>query len=196
MIPTSVWPASSRAARIAADLAVHHAARPDQVRARLGLRDRDPPVALERRVVVDLAAVGVEHAAVAVVGVLVQAQVAHDDRVVAELVAQRADRPLRDAVGVPRLGAFGVLARRDPEQHERPHARRRRSRGLLAERLDRVLELAGHRRDRRRLGDALLHEQRRDQVGGVEAVSRTSARRAAVRRRRRGRCCGKLMAAA
>ncbi len=57
-------------------LAVHHAAGADQVRAGLGLRDRDPPVALERRVVVDLAAVGVEHAAVAVVGVLVQAEVA------------------------------------------------------------------------------------------------------------------------
>ena len=91
--------------------------------------------------------------------------------------------------------ALGVLVLGHPEQHEREHAARPDVGRLFAQRLDRVLGLAGHRRDRHRLGDALLHEQRRDQVGGRRAmVSRTSARSAGVRRRRRGRSTGKAIA--
>ena len=53
-----------------------------------------------------------EHAAVAVVGVLVEAQVGDEHDVVAHLVAQVAERELHDAVGVPRLAAGRVLVRR------------------------------------------------------------------------------------
>ena len=50
----------------------------------LGLRERDPLVELDGGVVVHFTEV-VEHAAVPVVGVLVEAEVADHDRVVAEL---------------------------------------------------------------------------------------------------------------
>ena len=66
--------------------------RGDDVGAGVGLGHRDLGVALERGVVVDLAAV-VEHAAVAVVGVLVEAEVGDEHQLVAELVAQRRAGP-------------------------------------------------------------------------------------------------------
>jgi hypothetical protein len=84
------------------DLAVHHPARTDQVGASLGLRERDPPVPVERGVVVH-AAVRREHAAVPVVGVLVEAEVRDDHVLVAELLPQHAQGLLRDAVRVPCL---------------------------------------------------------------------------------------------
>ena len=90
---------------------------PDHMGARVGLRPRHLGVALQRRVVVD-AAVGVQDAAVAVVGELVQAQVGHDDEVVADLGPHVADGDLQDAV---RVGAR--RARRRPSS--RPRARRR-----------------------------------------------------------------------
>jgi porphobilinogen synthase len=76
------------------DLAVPHPARPDEVDPRRRLRDRPLPVDLEGAVVVDVA-VGVEDAAVAVVGELVEAQVRHHG----ELVAGPGDGGVRDAGG-------------------------------------------------------------------------------------------------
>ena len=108
---TSSWPAPSSAARMAADLPVHHPARRDHVGARLGLRQRDALVELERGVVQHLA-VGAEHAAVPVVGVLVEAEVGHEDELVAHRVAHGAQRDLHDAVGVPGAAALRVLVRR------------------------------------------------------------------------------------
>jgi len=70
----------------------------------------------------------------------------------------------------------------DAEQDEGEHALRADVGRGLAQRLDRVLELARHRRDRDRVGDAFLHEQRGDQVGRLErglAHERTHRRRAA-----------------
>ena len=96
---------------MAADLAVHHPRRGDDVGARLGLGHRDPGVELEGGVVVDLAPV-VEDAAVAVVGVLVEAEVGDEHDRVAELVAQVAQGHLHDAVGVPGPRPVGVLCRR------------------------------------------------------------------------------------
>ena len=84
---------------------------------------------------------------------------------VADVVAQVAQRDLHDAVGIPRPRALGVLGGRHAEED---HGRARRapasSCDLLAQRLARVLHDAGQRRDRLRLVDALAHEQRRDQV--------------------------------
>ena len=92
---SSVWPAASSAARIAPTWPSIIPRRRDDVGAGVGLRDRDARVALERRVVVDLA-VGGEQPAVPVVGVLVEAVVGHQDERVADLVAQRcAARPGR-----------------------------------------------------------------------------------------------------
>ena len=168
MIPTSCAAGAVQRVPDRGHLAVHHAARPHQVRSGLGLGDRDAPVPLEGRVVVDVVAVGGQHAAVAVIGVFVQAQVAHHHGVVAELGAQRGDRLLADARRVPCLGPLGVLARRHPEQHERANAGLGDLDRLLAQRFERVLELAGHRGDGDRLVDAFLGEQRRDQIAGVE----------------------------
>jgi hypothetical protein len=56
------------------DLTVHHPRWRDHVGSGVGLRPGDPPVQLEGPVIVDVALV-VQDAAVAVVGVLVQAEV-------------------------------------------------------------------------------------------------------------------------
>ena len=132
-------------------------------------------VALERRVVVDLA-VGVSDAAVPVVGVLVEAVVGHEHQRVADLVAQVAQRDLHDAVGVRRpasrarpscAGTPNSITAGNAEIGERAH--------LLAQALLGVLHDAGHRHDRLGCVDAFLHEQRRDEV--VDA--RRGARRPA-----------------
>ena len=104
----------------------------------------------------------------AVIRVLVQAQIAHHHGVVAELGAERGDRLLADARRVPGLGPLGVLAHRHPEQHERANAGLGDLDRLLAQRFERVLELAGHGGDGDRLVDAFLGEERRDQIAGVE----------------------------
>ena len=90
----------------------------------LGLGDRDRRVALERGVVVDLAGVG-EQPAVAVVGVLVEAVVGHEDQRVAHLVAQVAQRHLHDAVGVVGAASRG---RPSPRGRRRGSPRGRRGR--------------------------------------------------------------------
>ena len=149
------------------DLAVHHPAGRDDVRPGFGLRLRDPPVPFERLVVVDLVAL-VQDTAVSVVGVLVEAEVRDHDGVVAEVGAKGRDRSLRDAVGVPCLRSLRVLARRDPEQDERDHAALADLGGFLAEGLDRVLDEAGHRRDRCGILEPFLDEQRRDEIGRTD----------------------------
>jgi len=54
-----------------------------------------------------------------VVGVLVQAQVGHDDEVLADLAHQVGDRELHDTGRVVRARPAGVLHRRDAE-HDQP----------------------------------------------------------------------------
>ena len=128
-----------------------------------GLGERGAGVDLQRGVVVDVAVL-VEHAAVAVVGVLVDAQVGDQHDVVADVAAQVGEGELHDALGIEGAGADGVLACRDPEQHDGPHAERGQLGDLLAEALAAVLDDARQRHDRLRLGDALADEQRGDQV--------------------------------
>jgi hypothetical protein len=53
-----------------------------------------------------------------VVGVLVDAEVGHEDHVVSDLVTEVLQGHLDYAVGVPRLGADGVLAPGDPEEDD------------------------------------------------------------------------------
>ena len=126
-----------------ADLAVHHPARRDDVSAGTGLGHRGLGVDLERRVVVDVAAL-VEHAAVAVVGVLVDAEVGD----------QRRRRRRRRRAG--RRGASctmpsgskaplpdGVLVRRHAEQDDGAARRARPARSTSLRRLSRC---AGRRR--------------------------------------------------
>ena len=164
----SGWPPPSRAAPDGPDLAVHHPRGRHDVGAGVGLRQRRPGVELDGGVVVDVACRR-QHAAVAVVGVLVEAAVGHEHHPVAHLVAQVAQRDLHDAVGVPGLGPGGVLASRHAEQDHAGHAERGQRRHLLAEALTGVLHDAGQRRDGLRFGDALAHEERGDEVVDAEA---------------------------
>ena len=80
MIGVSLRPVVVERGAQRAHAAVHHVARRDGVRARLGLRDRRAGEQLERLVVVD-DAVGAQDAAVAVRGVLAQAEVGEDQQV-------------------------------------------------------------------------------------------------------------------
>ena len=103
-----------------------------------------------------------------VVRVLVEAEVRDHDGVVAHLPLEGPEPQLGDPLRIVGRGSLGVLRGRDAEQHEGPDAPGRDVDGLLAERLDRVLDVAGHRGDRRGLVDPLLHEQRRNEVPGRE----------------------------
>ena len=129
----------------------------------LGLGQRDAPVQLDGRVVLDLA-IGPEHPAMTVVGVLVEAEVGHQDELVADGVAQGPEGALDDAVGVVGLGPRGILRRRHAEEDQAGDAERHQTLGLDDERVDGVLGLTGHGRDRCRLVDPLAHEERGNQV--------------------------------
>ena len=163
----SWWPAASSACADHADLAVHHAAGAEQVGARVGLGHGHLRVDGEGGVVVDAAAL-VEHAAVAVVGELVEAGVGHDDGVVADLGPHVAQRHVEHAVGVDAGAAPRVATGGHAEEHQAADARRDRLRGRLAQRLAGVLHDAGHGRDRHRLVDALADEQGQHELAGPQ----------------------------
>ncbi len=147
------------------DLAVHHPRGGHHVGAGVGLGHRHPGVTVEGGVVVDLAG-GREQATVAVVGVLVEAEVGHHHQLVADLVADVVQGELGDAVGGPGLGALGVLAvgGRDAEEDDARDAEVGESPDLLAQRLSGVLDDPRHRWDGCRLGDTGPDEQGRHQV--------------------------------
>ena len=109
-------------------------------------------------------AVLVDDPAVAVIGVLVDAQVGHEHDRVAELGAQVAQRDLHDAVGIGGAAADGVLLRRHAEEDHRLHAELDQVAHLGAQRIEGVLHHAGERLDRVRLADALTDEQRGDEI--------------------------------
>ncbi len=96
-------------------LAVHHARRRHDISAGLGLGDGGAGVKLQRQVVVHHPAG--KNAAVAVGGVFAQAQV-RDDRQL-RILLYGADGLLDNALGIPGLGAFFVLATRHAEQQDR-----------------------------------------------------------------------------
>ena len=146
-------PAASRAAPDGADLAVHHPARADHVGPGRGVQHGHLGVDLHRGVVVDQAGRG-QHAAVPVVGELVQADVGHHQAVVADLGAHRGDRGVQDAVRVQGAGADGVLGLRDAEQHHPGQPGVGRLDGGLAQGVEGVLDDSRHRADRPRLAAA------------------------------------------
>ena len=112
---------------------------------------------------------GVEHAAVAVVGELVEAQVGHHDERVADLGARRRRTarlrmPSGSVAPLPTASRVAGHA----EQHDAAEPRGRRLRDSRAQRGARVLHDAGHRRDRRRGVEPLAHEQRQHETGRVQ----------------------------
>ena len=164
-----------------------------------GLGDRDPAVDLERGVVVDggVGVVGgaVEHAAVAVVGVLVDAQIGHQHHPIADLVGQISQAQLHNSLRVEGLRADGILGGRHSEQDHGADAEVGQLGDLGAQALAGVLHDARQRHDRLRFVDALADEQRGHEIGRRRArVSATRCRRAAEVRSRRGRETGKLPA--
>ncbi len=74
-------------------------------------------IELERGVVVD-GAVAAEHAAVPVIGVLVETEIGDEHHRVAERAAQLRQRHLDDAVAVPGSGSHGIFLVGDPEQDD------------------------------------------------------------------------------
>jgi hypothetical protein len=101
---------------------------------------------------------------VAVVGVLVEAEVGHEHDVGTHVVAQVTQGNLDDAVAGPGLGTLGILGGRDAEEHDAGHAEGAQPGDLLAKRLPAVLDDAGERGDGLGIVDPLAHEQRGHQV--------------------------------
>jgi hypothetical protein len=147
-----------------ADAPVHHVRGAEDVGARLGLRQRHLHQRLDRLVVDDLA---VAHDPVMAVGVVgVERDVGHH-RDLRDRLLDRADRAVRQVVGVPGLGAILGLQRR------RRYRERGRSPGMprscgLARGLHDPCRPTGARRraSRQRFLHALAvaHEDRPDQV--------------------------------
>src|SRR5438105_1048875 len=128
-----------------ADAAVHHVRRCDHVRARLDVRHRGAREQLERGIVLHRTVL--DHTAVAVAGVLAEADVG-DHEQVGHGVLHGPHRLLHDAVLRVGLRPAWILLRGDAEQQ---HARNAHARGVLAlldQLVDREAMLAGHRRDR------------------------------------------------
>ena len=125
-------------------------------------------VDLDRRVIVDRARRS-EHAAVSVIGELVQADVRHHQAVVADFLAHRPNGGGQDAVRIERAGPAGILVLGDAEEHD---ARQTRVGGLhrrLPERVESVLNDPGHGADRAWLPQPFGHEHGQDQLARLEA---------------------------
>ena len=105
--------------------------------------DRDPAENLEGLVVQDVA-VGVEEAAVAVVRVLAEADVGHDDELRARFL-ERADRLLDRPVVGEALDTVRILRARDAEEENRLDAERLELTGFASELVDGELVDTGHR---------------------------------------------------
>jgi hypothetical protein len=147
-------------------LPVHHPRGGDHVGAGDRLGHRHPGVEVQGGVVVDRA-VGGQDAAVAVVGVLVEAEVGHDHQVVAHLVADVGQPHLGDPGRVPGRRTDRVLGRGDAEEDDARDAQVGEGPHLLPERLPGVLHHARHGRDGPGGLDPLPQEE-----GGDEVVDR------------------------
>ena len=171
--------------------AVHHVGGRDDVGAGPGVRQRDPREQRERRVVVDVAVA--DDAAVAVRGVLVEADVGHDERAPGPPSSGPAHGLLHGAAVVPGLAAGLVLALRDAEEDDRA-ARRRRAAPAPRRRPRPARGGATPGSERDRLAQALARAGRRAARRTAPPTGASRARgprRAGVRRRRRRRSVGK-----
>ena len=151
------------------NLAIHHSAWRGEVSACFGLSNSSLPVDLEGRVVVDIATC-VEHAAVAVRRVFINAEVGHQHHVVAHVAAQVAQGHLHDAVRIKCTASNIVFRRRNAEQDYAFDPDTAQLRYFFSQRLDRVLEDSRQRTNWLRLRDSFSNEQRRDQI--IDAKSR------------------------
>ena len=191
----SAKPASSSAARIAADAAVHHVGRRDQVGAGPGVRDRHVGRAAAASRRCSTSPVGVEHAAVAVRGVRAEADVGGDRRAPARRRGSRGSprargprRPTSSTPARPSSPAARTAARR------RPRPRLRRCASAAASSGDTCATPGRDCRGRRTPLPGTTKRGRTNWAGSRE-VSRTRRRRPSRRRKRRGRVTGNVNAA-
>ena len=150
------------------DLAVHHAAGSDQMGASCRMQYRHLGVDLDGCVIVDRTR-GSEHAAVSMIGELVETDIRHDQARVADLLAHRPNGCGQDAIRIERPGAARILVLGDAEEHD---ARQPCVGGFhrrLAERIECVLNDAGHGADRARLTQTFRHEHGQDQLARFDA---------------------------
>ena len=103
-----------------------------------------------------------------VIGVLVQTEIGDQHQVAADLRAKLAQRALHDPVLAVRLRSDGVLLDRDPEEDHGGDAETGDLHDLFSNRLQCVLRVPGHGSDRKRIGDPLLDEERRDEIAGTQ----------------------------
>ena len=102
------------------------------------------------------------------IGVLIHAQVSHQHDPITNRGAQLAESDLDDPIAIARPRSDRVLMGRNSEEHHRADTEIGELAHLGHERVDGVLHHSGKRRDRLGPVDALAHEERRDEVGGVE----------------------------
>ena len=125
-------------------------------------------VHLQGGVVVDRSPPAVEDAAMTVIGVLVDAQICHDDHPVAHLAAQVARRDLHNSLRIEGLRCRWNPWWTDPEENDGADAEVGQLLDLLSRGSRGVLHDAGQRDDRLRFVDAFANEQRCDELGNVE----------------------------
>ena len=104
----------------------------------------------------------------AVIGVLVDAQIGHHDHPIADVGSQIRQAQLHNSLRVEGLRADGILSGRHPEQDHGTDAEVGKLLDLGAEAVARVLHDAWQRHDRLRFVDTLADEQRRNEVGHIE----------------------------
>jgi hypothetical protein len=145
------------------DLAVHHPARGDDVRACRCLGDGGLRVDGKRGVVVDVAG-GVDDSAVPVIGVFVDAQICHQHDLIAVVGCEIGERALNDSVRIESPTPNCIFVGRDAEEDHRFDAQTNEVVDLGAQRGSRVLHDARQRLDRLGFVDVLTHEERSNQV--------------------------------
>ena len=112
------------------------------------------------------------HAAVAVVGVLAEADVRNHQEILADDVFQRLDRFRDDTVFAHRVGADRVFRFRNPEEDNAADSELFGFFHFLDEFVDRKLILARHRADRDADADARTDEKGQNEtVGGQNRVA-------------------------
>ena len=163
-----------------------------------GLGNGDAAVDLQRGVVVDrgprIVGRAVEDAAVAVVGVLVDAQIGHQHHSIADVGGKIGEAQLHNSLRVEGFRADGILGGRHPEQDHGADAEVGQLVDLGAQALARVLHHPGQRHDRLRSSMPSRTNSGATRLATSRRVSATRCRSAADVRNRRGRETGKLPA--
>ena len=156
---------------MAADAAVHHVGRGNHVAAGLGLVDRLLAQDVERFVVDDVTVA--QQAVVPVARVRVEGHVA-DDADIGTGLFRRADAVADEVFGIERFVAVGRLFRRvgGRKEGDGGNAQLGRLAHRRRQQVDRQPLDAGHRRDRRPLARAVVHEHGPNQIVDAEPILR------------------------